>query len=115
MKMCQEHWDACQKAIEQRGLNHLVSKDGEELLSRMVNDLEGKATKADYDPLMDLNMMLTTEALRCGGLYLLIEKEDGTQYCPLCEASLHQIIPQEWIDGAADAILRHCKEQGMQG
>lgn len=115
MLICPEHWKDCREAIATRGLEHLVAKDGHEAMARMVKEVEGTKTRQDYDPLMDLHWNLHTAALKCGGIYLLGMKEDGSQYCPLCEAAHHGVEPQEWINQASDVILEHCQKNGLQG
>jgi len=115
MKMCSEHWTKCKEAIQSRGLSHLV-KDEEGIRQVVIKKLAGGTlTSKDYDPLFDLNLMLSEAALECGGLYLLTVKEDKTEYCPLCEAKTHGVDPEVWITGASDVILAHCKQEGLQG
>ena len=115
MRMCSDHWTKCKEAIQFRGLSHLV-KDADTIRQVLTKQLEGGSlTNQDYDPLFDLNLMLSKAALECGGLYLLTVKEDGTEYCPLCEAKTHGVDPEVWIKGASDAILAHCKQEGLQG
>lgn len=103
------------EAIAKRGLDHLVSKDGHQAVDRIVKEAEGKNTKRDYDPLMGLNWMIFGRALECGGLYLMGTQPDGSPYCPLCEAGVHGVVAQEWVDGASDAVLEYCKVNGLQG
>jgi len=113
MRMCTEHWEQCQQAIKDRGLWHLVAESGDEAAKLLIAQVEGSATKRDYDPLMDLNTMINSNAIQCGGLYLL-----SGDYCPLCEAIKHtenDEIDEEWINGASDAILQYCEENGLQG
>lgn len=117
LEMCSLHWDKCKEAIRQRGLWHLVSIDGEEVMEKLKDRIENgeESQRSSYDPLVDLNIMLTSEALRCGGLYLMSPEED---FCPLCEAEKHtedSEMGQIWIDGASDAIFDYCKEKGLQG
>lgn len=116
MKICPDHWKQCREAIEKRGLNHLI-KSSDVALENMKKEISGEELgKRDYDPLMTLNWMITGQALKLGGLYLMTAKEDGSEYCPLCEVEKH--LGDEgktWIDGASDSILAYCKEHGLQG
>lgn len=113
MKFCTNHWEALRKAIEDRGLSHLVAKDGETAASNMKAELEGQKSPQNYDPLMDAHWMITNRALKMGGLYLMTVDADGNHYCPLCEVGKHGGNPQEWIDGCTDSILAHCQTNGL--
>jgi len=106
------------KAIEDRGLSHLVAKSGEEAFENMKAELQGESS-GSYDLLMNCNWMICTAALKEGGLYLLSGKEDGTPYCPICEDVAHN-PPEEkeevetwWIDGPADSVLEYCRDEGL--
>jgi hypothetical protein len=109
MKMCQDHWDKLRKAIADRGLDHLGAKTGEQASADAVAQIEGRET--EYDPLMSCHWMIATESLKMGGVYMMFQKEDGTEYCPICEALSHNCgTEKNWIDGPADAVLAHCRE-----
>ncbi len=114
MKMCIPHWEELKKAIEDRRMGHLISKSGEEVSEIVTAQLEGDP-HAGYDPLMDACMMIYTGGVQAGGLYLMGEKEDGSEYCPLCELEAHQteVKASDWINGCTDAILKHCTEKGL--
>jgi hypothetical protein len=113
MKFCMPHWDALRKAIDDRGLTHLVAKDGATATANMAAELTGQKTAQHYDPLMDAHWMITGNALKMGGLYLMTADPDGNEYCPLCEVRKHGGDPQEWIDGCTDSILASCQERGL--
>lgn len=112
MKMCQPHWDALRKAIEDRGLYHLVAKDGKTAIDNLKAELEGRGDKSNYDPLMTANLMICDTALQMGGLYLL-----NGEHCPLCEAAKHlgANAPEVWINGCTDSILEYCQKHGIVG
>lgn len=118
MKICSDHWEKLRVAIDERGLSRLVAQSGEQAMENIKEELEGG--DPPYDPLMACNNMIWAEGLRLGGLYLMSQKEDGSQYCPICEALLHklddvsvELFEDYWIKGPADAVLRHCREQGL--
>lgn len=111
MQFCKDHWDKLRKAIEDRGLSHLVVKSEEAVFENIVAELQGE--KVVYDPLIDCHWMITNKALETGGLYLLTNKKDGTQYCPVCEAVTHGNLECDWIDGPADAVLNYCREKNL--
>ncbi len=122
MKPCQKHWEKLKAAIRSRGLWHLVAADGKAAMENVETDLRGRADDRNYDPLMACFFMITSRALDMGGLYLMTG-----DFCPVCEALKHRIgVPDEngspcteegeesyWIDGPADAAMRHCQEIGL--
>src|SRR3954462_14369259 len=100
MMPCKHHWDALKTEIDKLGLGPLVSKSGQEVATRELNQLtsalEGAKPKPqDYDPLMALHWAISTRVLR-GAPFVLFgrEGEDGmpenkdkeghNHYCPLC-------------------------------
>jgi hypothetical protein len=120
MRICQPHWDKLRTAIKNRGLSHLGAKSGEEAITDAVTELKGGTP--DYDPLMSCHWMITSQALKMGGLYLMGAKPDGTEYCPICEAVAHMNPPEgmtkeqqelSWINGPADAALEECRRLGI--
>jgi len=128
MQFCQPHWDKLRKAIEDRGMSHLIAKDGQTALENTVADLDAAKQGVDppketFDPLMSSFWAINSRALECGGLYLMTQKEDGTDWCPLCELDAHspadQIPPpyekhsDSWINGCADSQLAHARKLGL--
>ncbi len=116
MKICSTHWTQCRAAIDKRGIGHLVGNQ-ESAVNRIKEELADSQTKKSYDPLLSLGFMLYGRALECGGLYLMTTKEDGSEYCPLCEFELRSDggKASDWIDSAADACLKYCTENALQG
>lgn len=109
MKICPGHWGKLRAALDARGIGHLGAKSGEEAVSNITEQLEGGSPA--YDPLMDCNNMIWSRGLEAGGLYLMGQKEDGSHYCPICEAISHGAGDEKfWIDGPADAVLGHCRK-----
>lgn len=110
MKFCQLHWDELKAAIDERGLSHLIAKDGRGAVNRVVAEIEGTATDASYDPLMAAYWMITGRALEMGGLYLMTG-----DYCPLCELEKHTEhgVAAEWIQGCTDSVKVYCEEKGL--
>lgn len=110
MKFCDEHWDKLKKLTEDNGLMHLVHKDGKSAVDSLRKHVDGTGTLDDYDPLMDAHNMLTSNALKCGGLYLL----EG-ELCPMCEADKNagDGTADEWMVGCTDAVLKYCQEKGL--
>lgn len=110
MKMCAPHWDELRRAIDDAGMGHLVNKSGEELFDRSIQpELEGEPAK--FDPLFSAAMAIYSNAIQAGGLYLMTAKEDGTEYCPVCEAFAHG--QKNWIAQATNACKEHCIEDGL--
>ncbi len=87
MKSCQKHWDQLRKAIEDKGLGHLVSKNGKQVAERLKKELKDEHTIDD--PLMSAWFAIMNNALESGGAYLLVMDENGNHYCPMCEGNKH--------------------------
>jgi hypothetical protein len=121
MKMCQPHWDALREAVKTKGMWHLVSRNGEEAAERAqrLSDKKRDADPKDYDPLFDTHMMIMSNALQAGGTYLMGTKEDGSEYCCLCELDAHKDQmgegSKDWIEKATDGALQYCREKGLVG
>ena len=121
MKMCQPHWDQLKKRIEELGLGHLGAKTGEQAVKDMDDALSDKEpTPESYDPLMSANWMIFGNAIKYGGFYLMGAKEDGSEYCPLCEVLKTYgkdeegvDMDQNWIKGCTDSIYNYCKEENL--
>lgn len=113
MKFCDAHWSELRTAISDRGLMHLVAKDGQTAMESAVAELNGQQTPAQYDPLMSATYMIYGNATRAGGLYLMMADENGNEYCPLCEVNKNGGQSQQWIDGCCDSILAHCQQLGL--
>lgn len=108
MKICPKHWEQLKHAIKVRGLFDFVSASGSEMFERVLGDLQGEqTTRRNFDPLMACNNSLFANALQYGGLYLMMQQEDGTEYCPVCEANKHG--QEGWIDLAADSAAEYMK------
>lgn len=117
MRICQPHWDKIRAKIKELGLDHLGAKSGEQAHADMVAQANGEETA--FDPLMTVNHMITSKALEHGGLYLMGVKEDGSHYCPICEALAHKPddvdldkAEQYWIEGPTNAVLKMAQEGG---
>jgi hypothetical protein len=120
MKICKPHWDKLRTALRERGIDHLGAKSGKEAADDAVTELQGG--DPEYDPTMACNNMIWSQGLKMGGLYLMSQKEDGSEYCPICEAIAHMQPPsgmtkeeqeRSWIDGPADAALAESRRRGL--
>jgi hypothetical protein len=135
MKFCQPHWDQLKAAIKQRGLWDFVARDGNEAISQMKDQLEGKpATIKTFDPLMAAHWMIANNAMSLlkdiGGnpLALMMENSEHPEMeCPIChlnaaslehdrtctEPNCKKVRGQtfdEWIDKAADGAAQAAAE-----
>lgn len=114
MKICEQHWADLRAAIHAKGMSHLVASNAEEVASRLRAELEGTADGKTFDPLMAANNAIWAAALERGGLYLIGPRDDGSEYCPLCEArDRGGQDPAQWIDGCTDAMRAHCVKLGL--
>jgi hypothetical protein len=121
MKICQSHWDKLRTGIEERGLAHLVAKDGAKAAQQMANQLNGSDAAEDYDPLMAAYWALMGNSIKAFGVGAM-QEDFG---CPLCELDKHAVeckdegCPKytgtDWINFAADGQLSVAKEMGLLG
>lgn len=117
MKFCQPHWDKLREGVRERGLYHLVAKDGEAATGRVMAELQGTATDKTYDPLMAAHWMIFNRALEAGGIGLMGHNPNDPEghYCPLCELgrALGPDAETNWINGCLDSVLEFCREKGL--
>lgn len=111
MRMCQPHWNALRKAIDDRGLGSFGAKSPEEAKRSIVTELEGRGAENDFDPLLTCNNMIWAEGLKRCGLVLMTPNEDGSERCPICEAQKQ--YGEWWIQGPADAMLREARQKKL--
>jgi hypothetical protein len=99
------------QAISDRGLDHLVSGSGQKLCDKLQAELQqGGQTSDTFDPLMNANFAIWSNALEQGGLYLMGADENGQPYCPICESEKHGCHPAAWwITHAADEQLEKAR------
>jgi hypothetical protein len=104
MKMCAPHWAELRSALETRGLTQFVSKDGKAAIAGLIE----RNASMPYDPLMSANLVISENALRCGGPYLM-----QGDLCPLCEYEKNTSLPAKvWIEPCCDAILEDFRQKG---
>lgn len=110
-------------SVDRHGMSHLVAKSGKEALQNTVLELEGREAEAQFDPLMSANNMIWARGLELGGMYLMGEKSDGSEYCPICEAIEHieghaesmtvEQMEEYWIDGPVKSLQQLAKDKGL--
>jgi hypothetical protein len=110
MRLCAEHQDKLGEAIKTRGLDRFVrpNKYGE-----------------DPDPVLAATYAIVGNALQFGGAWILLPKDDGTVWCPICFLIYRTTQPgacacdnpectnetraasfERWVEHAADEQLR---------
>lgn len=129
MRFCQEHWDKLRQAIDDRGLSHLVARDGAAAAERIRAELDGTADKRTYDPLMAAHWMIMGWALEQAGasrfpllnrseVYHILASED---FCPVCEGMRRVVnrtpeqTEHELMNGPSDEVLKYCRDAGLVG
>ena len=122
MKFCEAHWDRLREAIKVRGLEGLVSKDGQEAAAKMVVELEEGSSKTTFDPLLGAHNAILSNTLRIAGLVILGADEKGEHYCPICYLTQNCACGLGekcdffgWIDRAADDVRDHAVSLGLVG
>ena len=122
MKICDTHWQALRKAIDDRGLTRFISKDGEQASQNMVAQLQGEDTKDHYDPLMAAVFAIWGNAIEAFGLDIMRPEAP----CPLCVLDQHvkectdegctmKQSGSDWIGYAADGQIDAATELGLLG
>ncbi len=128
MMICPTHWQQMRDAVEERGMTHLVARNGKEAVDNLVAEAEGH--KPAFDPLMAMNNNFWSAALEHGGLGVMGVPEDDhpliaatttdakgmRHFCPLClarELGAQPETDQQWIRGCADAMLKHARGEGL--
>lgn len=108
MQICQDHWHELKNAIRQRGLWGLVSPNGYVANQTMKQMLDGRSTKAPFDPLIATSLLIAEQAQMALGEWVLTY-----HHCPLCEVDqgLGEGLSVDWIETDADSILRLCLEK----
>lgn len=116
--ICQNHWDVLKKEISFRGLDHLVSKSGEDAAARMVS-----RTQANFEPLLSSMMAIMGNAFTLFSgpwkgcpLCVLDEKHymmygEGKCTDPKCEGPSSAAMV--WITHAADDALDFAQSNGL--
>ena len=113
MKMCKPHWDRLQDALKVRGLERFIANSSEELKARL-DAQETLGMSAGFEPLWAAHLAILSNALDMAGLYLMGAKEDGSEYCPICESEAHNGPGADWwFDHAADEQLAKARELGL--
>jgi len=113
--MCESHWVLCRKAIQKRGLSHLVSKTQKEAVSRIKKDMRSETPTRDYDPMLHLVMFIYHKYI--DNIDELDIENDDERHCPLCDIAkkVNKIASQLYLDIAADEIEEMCKKYNLQG
>ncbi len=112
MNWCQPHWDVLRKAVEDRGLSHLIAKDDETALKNTMDNLEGD--EEVFDPLMGSYCRINNQ--------MLVDLKDMGQAdlqtimrCPLCLLVEHGQPEQveNWVNGVTDQAQHYAVEKGL--
>ncbi len=116
MNTCQPHWDMMRAGIEEAGLSDLVAKSGEEAFANIVTELGVEpGSSAPFDPLMSMHWHFSSISMQAFGLQMLIQKEDGSMPCYMCELEncYTEFDPKTQIDSVAGQMLEYCKTEGL--
>lgn len=113
MQPCQEHWDKLRKAIDDRGMGHLVAKDGKNLIEKFDEfKAVGAETLDNFDPLMAAFMGTVARLVKQSGNAAILENNpDGSERCMWCYVNEKcecgrpgKKCGEAWIDFAADGV-----------
>jgi hypothetical protein len=92
VKSCEDHWAQLRAAVGERGLDHLVAKDGKAAAEAMMDELESGPTPANFDPLMASYWAICSNAMEISGrlygrppMFLMIDHPEQPELeCPIC-------------------------------
>lgn len=73
LQWCDGHWTELVTSLHARGLEHLISRDADELTQKFLKD--------ELDPCWEATNMINMGALECFGVQRVIEENAG---CPVC-------------------------------
>lgn len=114
MQICKEHMERLRKAVEDKGVGHLISDEFDVILNRIREEFLGNPPRDSYDPLTHAIYTLMSNALLYGGGYLLMQQPDGSYLCPCCEVNHH--IPEGIEGNSADEwFISNASEDGYRG
>jgi hypothetical protein len=63
MRFCGDHWSTLRAAIDERGLSHLIPKDGKAAAAAMRDEMENGRNPSNYDPLMAAHWGIVENAM----------------------------------------------------
>lgn len=118
MKFCQPHWDELRAALDERGLSHLIAKDGKQAVKNLAAELTEGRSVENYDPLMAAHNAILNNVMGVVGIEVMYPNEDGSDRCPLCFLTTEHKAGckdptceidsyDDWIDRAADDQLSY--------
>lgn len=122
MKFCKEHWQALRAAVQVRGMDHLVAKNGAQAVNDAVAQLQGTDSLENWDPLMAAYWAISGRVLQAVGLPLLMG-----DHCPLClvqqdyetikqtprfDPALHTDATS-WINSCTDSMQQYARQHGL--
>jgi len=113
MRFCLPHWEQLKQALKDAGMSHLITNGGEQLAEKLKRESEGQAVVPD--PLFEAHNMMLERAMNHLGPYIMFQKEDGTDYCPLCEVN-EKLMPHpetklKCADSWISTIVPYLKEE----
>jgi hypothetical protein len=109
---CKPHWDKLRQAIQDRGLDKFGAKDGNEVITEIVSQIEGN--EETFDPLLGswsrINVAMVKSLQRLG------RGQEALQLrCPCCilvEDGQPQTV-DNWINGVTDEAKLYAIDQGL--
>lgn len=119
-KMCEDHWERLQGAIDDRGLGNLVVESGEEVATKMRRQQEEGLSIDNFAPLMQAHLHILQRSVEIAGPNIV-----GIPGCCICAMSnAHKEscdgcdLPREngfdfLVDEAADTILGVWQDLGV--
>jgi hypothetical protein len=117
MKICENHYKSMRKAVQDLGMEHLISKSSEEFFQRKIKNIDSMRLEEDrsnWDPLASMTWNFYGKLLEFRGLEVIIvdttpNAPNEGHACPLCLArkdfDKHKTDSGRCEDPECDVIL----------
>lgn len=121
MQMCDDHWAALKKAIDDRGLSSLIAEDGRAAIDNISSELDHGSTIDNFDPLMGAHNAITSNLMRHFGLAVMMgdcqlcyanDKHNAECHIEVCKDN--KAFYDSWIQNAADNALTAWRRLGAE-
>jgi hypothetical protein len=121
VKFCQGHWDKLRRAIDERGMSHLIAADEKRAVENLKAELEsGRETLTTFDPLMGAHWAIVNrvtdvhpEALLVDGCPLCYAKEShaAAEARGECPGPPRCAATEEWFEEWISSVADHMKSE----
>lgn len=117
IQCCIKHWQMMERALTDRGMDHLFSKSGNEA-EKQFKEAEGVPWDM-ADPLLEAFTIMGAQILYNGIPADQLKEFGGKEICPVCTAmsltenATPEVTETHWTGGLADFLLSEYRERGI--